>query len=224
MKYLGSIIFLLALSACNGDQNDSESIKCYDSLQINNKTICLDSISESYFKKNRFSFPLRNDTAKIDSSLVQFLSNGILIKTKAKDVVFKNDTSDTDSRVIYYYQKTLLSLGYIHIQGIYYEWTRDFLINLESGKETEFWENPIFSPNRKWILSYSGDLESGEMPNGIQLFSNNAGTITRVFENEITNWAPDDIKWEADTVLLIKRKKLDQNYKESYDYVKMSIK
>jgi len=224
MKFVGSILFIVALSACNADQTGSATGTCYDTLQITNKTICLDSISASDFNKNSFKFPLRNDTAKMDSSRVQVSSDGILIKTKAKDVFFKNDTSDGDSRVIYYYIKTLLSLGYVHVQGVYYEWTRDFLINLETGQQTEFWENPIFSPDRKWIYSCSADLESGEMPNGIQLYSNIEGEINKVFEREITNWEPYEVKWEADTALLIKRRKVDQDYNSKFDYVRMPIK
>ncbi len=227
MKYLLFSLFILALIiSCNSKKQNPQSDNCSDTLMINDKMYCFDSISESYYNSINFKFPLMSDTLPIDTSVVKLMSNGIQIKTKGKDVFFKNDTSDNDSRVIYSYIKTIANVGLVHINGIFWEWTADYLINLKNGEQTILWEKPILSPNKKMIICCSADLVATEMPNGLQLFKIENGVVKKVFEKEIEieRWGPSEPKWESDSTILLKRVKVDNNYNEIYDYVRMKVK
>lgn len=224
MKYFGFLFLIILIVSCNGNQKSIQSVSCSDTLMINNKLFCLDSISESYYNSINYKFPLKADTLPIDTSMIKILSNGILIKTQQKDVFLENDTTEGDSRVDYSYVKTLSSIGFVHIKAACWEWTNDYLINLKNGEKTRLWEQPILSPNKQMFISNSADLVATMMPNGFQLFKIDNGVIKNVFEKEIENWGPSEIKWESDTTILIKRLKVDDNYKEKYDYIKMNLK
>lgn len=224
MKHFFITLFLLVLIiSCNNERKNPQSDNCSDTLMINNKMYCFDSISESYYNSINFKFPLKLDTVSIDTSVVKVMSYGIQIKTNAKEVFLQNDTSDNDSRVIYSYIKTIANIGFVHIKGVFWEWTTDYLINLKTGENTVMWEQPILSPNKKLIISCSADLVATMMPNGIQLFKIDNGVIQKVFEKEIVKWGPSETKWESDSTILIKRLKVDDKYNESYDYVRMKI-
>ena len=225
MKHCTIAFFLLVLIiSCNSKQKNPQSDNCSDTLMINNKMYCFDSISESYYNSINFRFPLKSDTVPIDTSVVKVMSYGIQIKTNGKEVFLKNDTADNDSRVIYSYIKTIANIEFVHIKGVFWEWTTDYLINLKTGDNTVLWEQPILSPNKKLIISCSADLVATMMPNGIQLFKIDNGVIQKVFEKEIEKWGPSETKWESDSTILIKRLKVDDKYNEKYDYVRMKIK
>ncbi len=190
-----------------------------DSLTINGKIYYLDSISKSTFQhvKNVLI------TKKPDTSILMIQKESLVIKANDRIVVFKNDTTESEHSAFYNYKSFLPESGYIHIEGIHWEWTSDCFVNLKNGSETYFWDNPIISPNNKLLISYSYDLVAGFMVNGIQLYRIDTDTISNIFEIEIANWGPEEIKWDTDTSIVIKRAVLDQNMEASNDYLRMII-
>lgn len=224
MRYFLFLGVILFICSCKPDAVELSS-NPYDSLVTGKKVYYLDSVTESDFISAKYVFPLANDTVSIDTTRIKESLEGIKIFLQNNDsVVLKNDTSDGENYVTYHYKKTLSEINFVHIQGTYYEWTSDFLINLKDGRKTRMWEYPIFSPNRKLFICYSSDLESGEMVNGIQLFSLKDGMIQNVFEKELIDWAPNEIKWSSDSTLLIRRERYDENHNSVMDYVRMKIK
>ena len=125
--------------------------------------------------------------------------------------------------VTYKYLKTIKLCNLVEIEATYWEWSRIFLISLNTGKQAEFWDFPNFSPNKKYIISTPGDLESGEMPNGFQLYKIENNELKLVFEKEIENWMPCEIKWKSDSTFYIKRAKHDKKGIRKYDYLKTKI-
>ena len=190
-----------------------------DSLLIGDALFYLDSISENEFKKIK-TINQEND---IDTSLVKVYPDSILIRTTIKNVVYKNDSTEGESMVSYEF-RSIPTLGYVHIAGNHWEWTTDRYINIKNGSETYFWANPVLSPNKQSLVAFSCDLEAGFMPNGIQLYTINADTITQMLEKEIDNWGPEEVKWESDTSLVIKRLRLDKDMQPKYDYLRLNIK
>jgi hypothetical protein len=215
--------FLLTLAlffSCK-DQNSTPSAKLHaDSLQIGDNIVYLDSISENDFKKVKNMRQKDNP----DTSIVKIFKDSILIRTASKNLVFRNDSSDSDSMATYEFKSIMPDPGYVHIKGFHWEWTTDRFINLKSSVETHFWDNPVLSPDKQKVVAYSCDIEAGFMPNGIQLFKINQDTIINLFEKEIDNWGPEEVKWGSDTSLVIKRLSLDKDMQPKYDYLRFSIK
>jgi hypothetical protein len=190
-----------------------------DSLLIGDNIVYLDSIFENDFKKIK---TIKQKYA--DTSIVKIFKDSIVIKTASKNVVYRNDSSDSDSMARYELISIMPDPGYVHIKGFHWEWTTDRFINLKSGTETHFWDNPVLSPDKQKVIAYSCDIEAGFMPNGIQLFKINQDTIINLFEKEIDNWGPEEVKWESDTSLVIKRLSLDKDMQPKYDYLRFIIK
>jgi hypothetical protein len=200
---------------------DTEQI---DSLIIDKSTFYFDQISLSEYESIRYDGNKKIDTIIIDSSQIFINNDRIAIyPQKGHSVVFENDTSDNETRVVYKFIQVIKSCNLVQIEAIYYEWRRIILVSLNTGKQTELWDLPNFSPNKNYMISSSADLVSGEMPNGIQLFSIENNEIKLKFEVEIENWEPEEINWFNDSIIYIKRAKLDSSYNKTFDYVKTRI-
>jgi hypothetical protein len=222
--YLLLVITFLIFS-CKQSDSSKKSLNCNgDTLLINGNLYCLDSISESEYKSISYRFPTKSDTATINKSVITITNDFIRIKTGINTVEFKNDTSSGESFSRYSYVKTLINVGFVLISRKLLESTVEILVNLKNGKKTTLWGKPRFSPNNKMIISYNVDLVAGFSHNGFQLFEINNGDIKQVFEREILDWGTEEIKWDSDTSIVIKRIKLDSEHEEYFDYRRMIIK
>ncbi len=226
MKYIISIAFFLFIIGCNSKNENSNLTNNhpFDSLHIERKTLYFDSISSTDFEELKYNRSIGLDTIPVDTNRIKIKHDTIFIITDSgKEVVFANDTTYGETMVEYQYVKTLGELGMVELVATYWEWTRVFLVSFKTGNQAELWGNPHFSPNKKYMICYSDGLESGEMPNGFQLFNVENNEVELIFELEIENWMPDEIKWESDSTIFIKRAKLDQNYNRKFDFVKTTI-
>ncbi len=210
--------------SCN-HKNNSDKNENRDTLLINNKMFFLDSISESEFKNLSSDFPKQNDTLPLDTAIVKITNDFIKVNTQTGCVDFKIDTSLSDNYAKYAYKGTWKDVSIVHIAGGFMESSADFLVSLKNGQKAILWGSPKLSPDKTKVLSYSYDLEAGFINNGIQMFRvGNNGQLKKIFESEIKNWGPVDIKWESDTSILIKRAKLDSQMQEHFDFKRMIIK
>ena len=221
-------LLIILTTACNHKKADLPKADVrppFDTLMINGKVYALDSISENYYNSVHYKYPSDQDTIPLDTNRVKQTKEGICILLKnSKSILLKNDTTEGESMVFYSYVKTLRHSNCVHIHAGYWEWIGEFLINMDNGKRIEFWSNPLFSSNKKLVVSASQDLESGEMPNGIQLYKEKNGGFEKVFEKEISNWGPHEVKWENDSCLVIKRAKVDKTENLQFDYVRLRLK
>jgi hypothetical protein len=224
MKHIISICLILFAIGCKHHEVNSAS-KPFDTLTIDGSIYNLDSITESIYNTTHYHYPGANDTIPLDTAKIKISQEGIRFYTQDNEsVLLKNDTIESDAMVSYLYQKTLSACNYMHVKGIYYEWTVDYLVSLKNGKQIAMWDAPLLSPNRQYIMCASADLESGEMPNGLQLFKIQDGQIVKVFDKNIDKWEPYEIKWETDSTIVIKRAKLDNDYNQHYDYLRMKLR
>lgn len=226
MKYL-SVILLLALIAscrCSHEPKDQANVPV-DTLLVGTKKIMLYPISMSDFESVKYDGIKGIDTIPFDTSKIRIVKDTIIIHCEnGKLVRLINDTSDGDTYVNYHYHGTIKSCNTIVIEGVYYEWTAFTLISLTSGRKTEIMDVPNFSPSVTLMISSFSDLVSGEMPNGIELYKVDQDKIYNIFRCDLTDWGPQEIKWQSDSVIYIKRLFLNgDNYKESYDYVKANL-
>jgi hypothetical protein len=210
--------------SCN-QKNISDKIENRDTILINNKMFFLDSISESEFKNMSLDFPKQNDTLPIDTTIVKINKDFIKVLTQTGSIDFKIDTSLTDNYAKYIYKGIWKEVNIVHIAGGFMESSADFLISLKNGQKTMLWGNPKLSPDKTKVLSYSYDLQAGFINNGIQMYNFGInGQLNKIYECEIKNWGPVEIKWESDTSILIKRAKLDNEMQEHFDFKRMIIK
>lgn len=141
-----------------------------------------------------------------------------------KEIVFKDDTLESDSMVSYSYEAYYPDLKSWYIHADYWEESADMLIDCRTGEETGLLGEPVISPNKKYIATYSGDLVAGFMPNGLQLLEVHKNEIEPVFEIDTDKWEPSGVRWLNSNELIIKRAFLDENFNRKYDYVKLKIK
>lgn len=191
---IGLILFIVSCISCN-TKSRIISKNFIDTILINNQIYQLDSISELEYN----SVKTKNLILTSDSALIKITNHCIMIQANDTIVTYKNDTIHNESMVKYHYAGIYPEIGFIHIRAMYWEWSRDLLVKIKDGRETVLWGNPIVSPNKKYIISNSADLVATEMPNGIQLFKLESGDLVNIFEKEIINWEPYEIKWESDT-------------------------
>ncbi len=222
MKNLTPLLLIFILTSCGNIKHEENGL-CVDTLFINKTSVCLNSISKDYFDSTKSHLLTQSDKIPIDTTVIKITSSEILIKTKGDPIRFKNDTTDCETSAKYQYQTTYTFPKYIHIKGIFWEWTMDFLVNFTSGEIDTLWGSPLFSPHKDLIIAYSAD-ESGEMPNGIECLRIENNSAKVIFEKKISSWRPSEIKWESDSTILIKRTKIDNNDQQNVDYLRMKIK
>ena len=226
MRHILILTIIILAFGCSSKKEDSKQTNPLpiDSLTIENRTFYFDSITLSEFESTNYDGIKNIDTLSVDTTKVFVKHDTILILPKnGKEVIFANDTTEGETMVTYKYLKTIKLGDLVEIEATYWEWSRIFLVSLNTGKQYEFWDFPNFSPNKEYIISSSGGLESGEMPNGFQLYKIENNDLKLIFEKEIDNWIPSEIKWKSDSTILIKRAKLDKNYDRTYDYLKTKI-
>jgi len=198
--------------------NPGQVVQTSDTLLIDGNSYFLNPIDESWFK----SIKHKPEKATPDEAII-ISPDSIIIKCIANQVVLKNDTSDGDSMVRYEYLATLPEIGYVHVKAWCWEWTEDFFVNLKNGRQFYFWSDPIVSPNNKLIVSYCMDMDAQFMPNGLQLFKIEGDSIVKIFERKISDWGPEEVKWESDSSIVIKRGIPDDNMNYVLDFVRMSL-
>jgi hypothetical protein len=162
-----------------------------------------------------------------DTSLVNAVEkeNEIRLRlTSGKEVIFQDDTVEGDDMVSYSYEAYYPDLKVWYIHADYWEDSADMLIDCQTGEETGLLGEPVISPNKKYIATYSGDLVTGFLPNGLQVLEVYKREIEPIFEIHIDKWEPSGIRWLNGSELIIKRAFLDENYNRRYDYVKLKLK
>lgn len=114
--------------------------------------------------------------------------------TQLKDVL-----SDSVSDYINYSIEEINS-PYVIITEQYYEGHRNALLDLNSGKYTDFGGYPFFSSTKKHIVIANADLEAQYTDNALQIYRVEAGKFILEYDAKPTeNWGPSSVKWLSPT-------------------------
>lgn len=127
---------------------------------------------------------------RVGNALHFTLQNG---KT-AKLANLKEPEKDEDYS-IFYYVRYLPDMQQHLVFGGYYESSDFVLVSATSGKQLHVWGEPYLSPDRKFVICPSYDLEVGFNNNGFELYSYQNGELQQIGEVELKNWGPGDVKW-----------------------------
>jgi hypothetical protein len=201
-----------------------------DTLMINKMTYFLDSIGKVEFKSayeqkyNVDNKEIIDDTTNVKRDtlkLIFHLRNGV-------DSVLVNDTTEGWSNYIdYSYIESCKNIDYWLLGITYYEGSQYLLLDREKGEKIWIWGIPIYSPNNKYFVCNSCDLEAGYDSNGFQLFEIKNKKAKLRWSKILSDWGPTEIRWKNDSTLYIKQLRMD--YKDSknpekYSYKSMIIK
>jgi hypothetical protein len=198
-------LVLILLAGCHAEQAGKKIAK-YDSILIGQKICYLEYISKAYFDSVDCPAFQAGDTLPYDSTVVRKEKSGLRIYlANGKNIFLRNDSSEGDSMAIYKYGLTYQKIHAVLVQVFRWDWSSFLLISLQEGRQCEMWAAPLFSPDMKYLICYSASL-SGESANGVQLFHYSDGTGELVFEKNIEQWEPSEIKWASGSTLLIRRK------------------
>lgn len=200
-----------------------------DTFKMGNKTFFVYDIdpAESPFTEKPIVDPdsaelalLHHDTnghiKRTGDSLIITLDNGRHI-VLASNVLHP----DHDNYTEYTYTGYLPDIKQYGIFATYYESTDFLLVDQTTGVTTHTWSAPIISPDKKYFLCSSYDLEADITANGFQLYSYQNGTITPVGEIELANWGPGQVKWIDNNTFIAEHISLDSTMNKVIKPVKI---
>ncbi|MBL0741831.1 hypothetical protein [Chryseolinea lacunae] len=141
------------------------------------------------------------ESIKTDSR-VKRTEEGLIFKLKnGQTKTLKNtDTQDQDY-ASYVFQKKFDDVNQWLVFAIFFESHGFVMIDQNDGTETWMWSEPTFSPDKKYFLCGSADIEAGFVPNGFQLWTFQDGKPTKLWDKELTDWGAESLIWAKDDVV-----------------------
>jgi len=179
------------------NDNIQLTIQLTDSIYIpeyflDNKA--LDSISNSYDNWHLRSLAIEKYLLEENKNHTKRDTSGLFIKMKNgewKLIPLDPMTDEVDNTFEYYFK----DYGYYSIRTQWGEGNGYKLINDLTGKITNLFGRPYFSPNGKYIISVNADIEAGYSENGFQLFENNNGKLLHLGNYKPSSWGPMAAIW-----------------------------
>jgi len=174
-----------------------------DTFEMGSKNFLVYAMDESPFDPEP---AVESDSAEVKllnhhdgNGHVKRKGNTLTISTDNGKQVVLTDKSDIDkdgeSYAIYTYTGYLPDIKQYGIFCTYYESLDYLLVNQATGESIHTWGPPLISPDKKYFICASYDLEAGFTANGLQLYSYLNGKIIPVGEIELEKWGPGQIKW-----------------------------
>jgi hypothetical protein len=124
------------------------------------------------------------------------------LKNGGSKILKDNADFDDDEYVRHFFIKSWNDIGHWQILSTYNESFTYLLIDQTDGTETSIWSDPVFSPDKKYFLTGSADIDAGFIPNGFQLWSLTNNKPSKVWERELTDWGADNLIWTDDNYVL----------------------
>lgn len=215
MSSKGSLCFvsLALLIACNTKPRDDHGLHAHDSVtttpqraqfpdldvgqyqvyEEGDTTITLPETDFMGAPKDREAGNLQqvSDVTRNGDELVFILKNG-------QQKLLKSNLTDEDNTVEYTFMRSLDAIGYWEVLAFYYESFDYVLINQTDGAETHVWNKSVLSPDYKYILCGTQDLEAGFVTNGFQLWFVENDQLVLKWEKELTDWGAEKLIWTSD--------------------------
>ncbi|GAA4026592.1 hypothetical protein GCM10022409_08190 [Hymenobacter glaciei] len=184
----------------------------HDTLRFQSGVVYLSPSTAAVFQKlpasglvNRAD--LRNTPNGVKSAEgVSQQGTGLWLKpSNGRAVVLATDTSDSESNVDYHYWGTLPAVRQWVVSVTLYEGSEVELVDQRTGRRTSLWGQPIPSPDGRYILAYSIDMEAQYDPNGLQLYKVEATGLRLLWERTLKQWGPVEVRWDGNSAILIKQ-------------------
>jgi hypothetical protein len=131
-----------------------------------------------------------------DSLLVTFKDSvyTILLNNGKTHTLKDHTNTDSDDYTSYTYSGMTKARDYFIFDVGLYEGGMYLLVDAENGKEIDLWQYPFPSPNGKWMLAFSYDMEAGFMPNGFQVIKKAGGEL-KTLDHAPERWGVPEGFW-----------------------------
>jgi hypothetical protein len=174
-----------------------------DTLMSENKIYYVTQISDDYYDKANDK-SLKTYKYPKDQEKIRINSDSIVIYAIDTTLVFRNEEGE-ENIADFTFKGLIPQTQFAIIDGMFWEWTESYLVGINNGQVYSIFNAPAISPDLKFIVSYNADLVAMMMSNGLQILKYENDSISIDFELEFYDWGPEEVKWENDSSLLIKR-------------------
>jgi hypothetical protein len=122
---------------------------------------------------------------------------GLTFKLKNGELKLLKDNTDFEDEefVRHFFIRSWPDMAQWQILSTYNESFTYLLIDQTDGTETSIWSDPAFSPDKKYFLTASADIDAGFIPNGFQLWTLKNNKPIKLWEKELTDWGADNLIW-----------------------------
>lgn len=226
---LVSLVLLSVLVGCKQQGNqtttkDSLAINANDSLQ--NKVDMVYITENDYIDLKLQSVRIKPDTteeiSKINNKLVLPLNNN-------KEKVFCDTLSNTENpKMLEYIYK-----GFIGQINMYVVLEKSFakgeyiLIDKATGIETKIWDEPMPSPDNRYVATCSSALGTQIEPNGIQIWKLDNYKLRLFQQIKTDQWEPASLQWiDSKTLIFVQNipETVSSSKKKEIKYAKLILK
>lgn len=135
-----------------------------------------------------------------EQNLIYALENGENFTLKNK--TFEDYGSDVEH---YRHIKSYENIPYWFGEISYYEGGGYYMLNKKNGDFKLLGGIPVVSPDNKYIVTYSCDIEAGYMFNGLELLSVSVDSLQLLASCPLNDWGPMSIKWINNKSIAIER-------------------
>lgn len=122
-----------------------------------------------------------------------------------RTAVLKNDTTDSEDAIAYLYWGELPNVHQWVVNVGLWEGRYVVLIDQRTGQRTDIWGQPAASPDGRYILASSYDLAAAFDANGLQLLQLGPKGPKLVWQRELNNWGPADVRWRPNGTIVVKQ-------------------
>lgn len=216
-RILSFAVLLVTLSCSTKEQKGVDSSAASDSFesiianpkswpQLDLENYKVYTYTDTIIKFNEPSYlgdheMLETDYLKTDPA-VNRTPEGLTFQLKNGQVKILKDNADDEEFVRHFFIRSLNDIGQWHVLSMYNESFSYLLIDQTEGTETSIWSDPAFSPDKKYFLTGSADIDAGFVPNGFQLWSIKNNKPVKVWEKELTDWGADNLIWTTNNYVI----------------------
>ncbi|RPI05219.1 MAG: hypothetical protein EHM64_07265 [Ignavibacteriae bacterium] len=134
------------------------------------------------------------------------------IKLKSGTIKMLVDNKEEGGNYISYsYKNKLPGLPFFVFAVQYYEGSQVLLINGANGNEYFINNEPRLSPDNKFLVTASLDLEAHYNPNELNVWQIESDTLKLVFSIKPSDWGPSDPMWVSNRSLNFNKNIFNRN-------------
>lgn len=219
MKPILLALTVVFITSCTQVKDSGIAAKVIDSIAYEGRYFYMDSISESVFN----AAPKSDLKEWLETS--KPIEKDDMLQLKADKRQFEVINNDEEFRgfirrfMINYYE----GKPFAHIKVAYIEGGTDYFFDMRTSEAVKLWGDPVFSVDSNRIVAYCADLMAGYSTNGFQVFRFGPKRLEPLIIAELTEWGPEEIRWESNESILIKRVRYSDELQAEFDYVRMRI-
>jgi|GEM_PF-3624182 len=153
-------------------------------------------------------------------------SQGLSLRLKNGQWLTVRNNSDFDE-VAHSFEYFFEEFGYYSLRVQWSEGNAYKLVNAEDGSIIRLIGRPYFSPEGKYLIAISTDLEAGYSVNGFEVYTKQANTWKKLTEYHPKLWGPVDLKWISPQQAILRNQSVEiqggnLQYFEFYSQIKIS--